>query len=114
MNLKSLIAPYLDTVEGLGWIIEVTETSVGTYRHFKNGKLRKTPDVRIEYYEYQHDYLDVDDEGELFKVEKLSERPWYVTSTHTNEASTYKYFDRAVLRFLEFAQSEAGEFGLPG
>ena len=111
-NLKSHLAPYRDTVEGIGWVLEVSDTSAGTFRRFKNGKLRKTPDVHIEYNEYHHDTYDVDDDGELVEVPRKAERPWYVASTHKAQAATFKHHERAIERFMELCVTEAAAFEL--
>ena len=69
----------------MGWHVELTESQVGVYRFFKNGKMRKTPDVYMLFQEFTTDYFDQGSNGELVEPKRPSSRPWYVRSNASGE-----------------------------
>jgi hypothetical protein len=96
----------------LGWVLSVKEEEAGVYRTF-NGKLRKTPDVYIQYHELTYDYTDsFDDNGNQIEYTKPSERPWYVRSNTTDQASSFKKLGAAIDNFIHFSKVAAVKLSL--
>jgi len=105
-NLQEALGPFILNIEKIGWTLVTSEKEAGVYRKFKSGKLRKTPDVFIQYNEYSYDYSDFDENGNEIDVMKPSSRPWYV-SHKTKTASSFKKLSSAILKFYDNAQEEA-------
>jgi len=112
-TLTEAVEPHIEELTKIGWHVELSEEEIGVYRFFKNGKMRKTPDVYMLYQEYTTDYLDQDAEGELVEHKRKSSRPWYVRSNVSGEnASSFSVLSRAVSRFVEFSHAAAEKFSL--
>lgn len=88
-DLTDLLSGKREKLESLGWHIKLSEKSVGAYRYFKNGKLRKTSDVGI------------------CKREDNNLRPWYVWSLSFETAHTFLNIAKACELFLEEALKHA-------
>ena len=112
-TLTEAIEPHVEELTSMGWHLELSEEKVGVYRFFKNGKMRKTPDVYMIYQEYTTDYFDQDLGGELIEHKRKSSRPWYVRSnTSGDNASSFSVLSRAVTRFVEFSHAAAEKYDL--
>jgi predicted DNA-binding transcriptional regulator YafY len=105
-NLHEAIQPYEDEIRGLGWELVTEPNRATVFRRFKNGKLRKTYDVIIEYYEYTYTGSTIGPDGTLTKVQEKSRRPWYVRCSDDRH-STFKELAGAAARFAEFAREAA-------
>jgi len=92
----------------LGWKLVIGKEEAGVYRTFKNGKLRKTPDVHIQYHEFTYDYTDWDDDGNEVEYTKPSVRPWYIRSNPANQGTSFKKLSSAIEKFINFSK-EASE-----
>ena len=112
-TLTEAIEPHIQELIKIGWHVEVSETEVGVYRSFKNGKMRKTPDVYMIYQEYTADYLDQDTDGELVEQKRKNSRPWYVRSNASGEnASSFSMLSHAVTKLVEFSHAAAEKYSL--
>lgn len=112
-TLAEAIEPRIQELSEMGWHVELSEDEVGVHRFFKNGKMRKTPDVYLIYQEYTSDYFDQDSYGELVEHKKRSSRPWYVKSNASGEnASSFSVLSHAASRFFEFSHAAAEKYNL--
>jgi predicted DNA-binding transcriptional regulator YafY len=105
-SLKEAFESHRELLSNLGWLLSVEDEGAGVYRTFQNGKLRKTPDVYIQYFEFKYDYTD-DDEGNEIEYTKPSERPWYVRSNTRDQASSFKKLSVATDKFVLLAKEAA-------
>lgn len=110
-NLNEALEPHKESIEEQGWILVIEENEAGVYRTFKNGKLRKTPDVFIQYHELQYEYTDSDKDGNQIDIMKPSVRPWYV-SHKRKQASSFKRLSSGIEKFLENVTEEAEHISL--
>ena len=98
---SNYIKELIDLIESYGWKCKIKEEGIGfsAYRQFKNGKIRKKPDVYIVYEEFNF-------EGGK-KV-----RPWFVKSNIMNKHSTFKDPVKAFDKFTDYLEysSEAIDF----
>lgn len=106
-SLVEGVEPLKKQLKELGWILHITEDSVNLYRQFKNGKLRKTPDVFMHYYKYTESTIDWDEDGNQFFHKKLNTRPWYVRSNTTETAYSFGKLSSALERFFSLANNDA-------
>jgi predicted DNA-binding transcriptional regulator YafY len=102
-SLKQGLEKFRSELESVGWVLSAEDSEAGLFRTFKNGKLRKTPDVYIQFHEMTYDYTEFDDEGNEIEIMKPSTRPWYVRSNPEDSSSTFKSLGGAVDKFIEFA-----------
>ena len=102
-SLSEGLEHYKQALEIEGRVMKYDDREAGIYRCFKNGSLRKTPDVCIQFHEMTYDYTDVDDDGNLVDVMKANTRPWYVRSNLSGSTSTFSVLSGAIEKFVEFA-----------
>jgi hypothetical protein len=106
-NIKDALKQHVKNLKQLGWHVELEINSIGLYSQFKNGKLRKTPDISCEFRKYIIDYGIVDDDGNLNEEERLSSMPYHVHSSLTgNDDRHFKYLSKAVDLFLDYAKEK--------
>ena len=91
----------------MGWHVEASETSIALHSFFKNGKLRKTPDVQLNYDEYIVDLVVDFDSPELKEERRKSFRPYHVYSRRLTSAKSFGKISRAVPAFMDEAKSLA-------
>lgn len=91
----------------MGWHVEASEVSIWLHSHFKNGKLRKTPDVQLNYDEYIVDLVVDFDSPELKEEQRKSTRPYHVYSRRLPSAKSFGKVSLAVQAFLDEAKSLA-------
>lgn len=103
LSLADGLSKYENELVDLGWVLKVDDEGAGVYRCFKNGKLRKTPDISIQYHKHR---VELDFESGLMVEVGLSDRPWYVTRYKSN-ASSFKILSKAILKFMNNTK-EAG------
>lgn len=82
--------------------IESTEDSISLYEYFKNGKVKKSPFLSMEYNQYVTSSYFEDDELET-EIEEESTRPWCIRGRELN-TRTFKDFNKASKVFVEFAR----------
>lgn len=111
-SLKEGLEKFRSELESVGWVLNAEESEAGLYRMFKNGKLRKTPDVYLQYQEMTYDYTEFDDDGNEIEIMKPSTRPWYVRSNPEDSSSTFKSLGGAIDKFIEFAHLAERRLGL--
>jgi predicted DNA-binding transcriptional regulator YafY len=109
-SLEDALEPYRPEIESMGWTLKVEKDFSGVFRCFKNGKLRKTPDVYIEFHEYTVD-ICFDEAGQEVEERRLSARPWYV-SHKRKTGSTFKNLGAAAEKFVLNMREEAVVLGL--
>lgn len=99
ITIESAVDEIRGLVESYGWVIKSTSTEISVYRTFKNGKLRKTPDIYINYFE-------LNDEG------RPRLRPWYIRSNTLGEGTSFKNLRKAIDKLIEYVELSAKELGL--
>jgi len=107
-SITEALEGHQELLFNLGWKLVIGKEEAGVYRTFKNGKLRKTPDVYIQYHEFTYDYTDWDDEGNEVEYTKPSVRPWYIRSNPANQGTSFKKLSSAIEKFINFSK-EASE-----
>lgn len=101
-TIANLFDTMRDTLEGMGWFIEHDEAHIALHRYFKNGKARKAINVLISFEEFKFDHaLGIDNEWHEANKQKRP-RPWSVFAA-PNHHSSFKEFEAAALRFMEWA-----------
>ena len=105
--------PYVVDLESMGWHVKLEDDSIGLFRYFKNGKFRKTADIRCLRHKFTSDLVDIED-GRMGYHEKSLSRPYYVYSTQSGRNGiSYKYLSKAVILFLDYAKDGANKFSIP-
>jgi len=112
------------TLESQGWVVRSNETQISLHSKFKNGNLRKTPEVSLDFEEFEFifpepDYGDPNlDWDELFEIKvidgdaleeaekKPRTRPWIVRAK-SKDTITYGKSSRALKRFMEWSEELA-------
>lgn len=94
-------------LEAMGWHVEASETSIALHSFFKNGKLRKTPDVQLNYDEYIVDLVVDFDSPELKEERRKSVRPYHVYSRRLTTAKSFGKISAAAASFLDEAKGLA-------
>ena len=107
-SITEALEGHQELLFNLGWKLVIGKEEAGVYRTFKNGKLRKTPDVYIQYHEFTYDYTDWDDEGNEVEYTKPSVRPWYIRSNPANQGTSFKKLSSDIEKFINFSK-EASE-----
>jgi hypothetical protein len=101
-TLGNALEPCIAELQGLGWHVELADTSISVHRFFKNGKRRKGADVAILFNEF---LIDVWDDGNGLREEAVkSTRPYYVSSPSFDRARTFARLAPAFALFLEEAR----------
>lgn len=101
-TLGNALEPYVAELQGLGWHVELADTSISVHRFFKNGKRRKGADVAILFNEFS---IDAWDDGNGLQEEAVkSTRPYYVSSPSFDRARTFARLAPAFSLFLEEAR----------
>ncbi len=101
-TLGNALEPYIAELQGLGWHVELADTSISVHRFFKNGKRRKGADVAILFNEFT---IDAWDDGSGLQEEAVkSTRPYYVSSPSSDRARTFARLAPAFALFLEEAR----------
>jgi hypothetical protein len=96
----------LDEMRALGWHVAVGTDEIALFAHFKNGKPKKTPDVRLNYQQFVTELI-MDDDGELHETNGLSNRPYRLESKNFASARTFAKLSSAWPKFLDEAHSRA-------
>ena len=99
VDLAAAIEPDLEMLSLGGWVVELEHDRVGVHRRFKNGSLRKSPDV------YMMLQKDMDYPGS---------RPWYVRSAHDGRSATFRSLGSAAERFLRWCREAESALGMRG
>lgn len=100
-NLPEVVQCNEAELLSIGWHIVFDEESISLFRRFKNGKLLKHPEIRIEYVETIEDgYYDLDMnwQSEI----KQRTRPWVISMR--NGGTAFGRIDRAAQRFMQEAR----------
>ena len=105
-TIEDLSTPIADELASLGWHVLVDKDEVGLFSFFKNGKPKKTPEVRLTFQQYVTEFI-MDDDGELNEAKALSNRPYRLESKNFASARTFAKLSSAWPKFLEEAQSRA-------
>ncbi len=110
-SLGEVVATIQTDLEAMGWIVVAdTDTELSVYRRFKNGSLRKTPDVTIQYFPTRTDLAVDEKTGELVeRNERASARPWYVRSSLDAQAASFAHLSAAAERFVQRCREAAAE-----
>ncbi|MEA1988222.1 MAG: hypothetical protein U9N57_03290 [Pseudomonadota bacterium] len=111
-SIKEALESHKEFLSGLGWVLIIDNEEAGVFRTFKNGKLRKTPDVYIQYHEFTYDYTDWDEDGNEVEYTKPSVRPWYVRSNPANQGTSFKKLSSAIEKFLLFSKKASEKLEL--
>lgn len=95
-----------DTLEGMGWVVEfeagADHAEIVLLRRFKNGKVRKTGDVRLSWDRYTVQQIF---DGERF-IEQRTERSRPFTVWANAETSrSYSDLDKAAFQFMQWAEA---------
>jgi hypothetical protein len=96
----------VDDMRSLGWHIVVDKDEVGLFAYFKNGKPKKTPEVRLNYQQFVTEFV-MDDGGELHEETALSNRPYRLESKNFASARSFAKLSSAWPKFLDEAWSRA-------
>jgi hypothetical protein len=78
---------YKSELEKLGWVVKTGKLSISLHSYFKNGKLRKTPEIGI-----------------LF-MEENTVRPWYTFAPDLSKAKSLADLGEAFSLLMEKARS---------
>ena len=98
--------PIADELASLGWHVHLEKDEVSLFSFFKNGKAKKTPEVRLTFQQYATEFT-MDDGGELHQATFLSNRPYRLESKNFASARTFAKLSSAWPKFLDEAQSRA-------
>ncbi len=96
----------VDEMRGLGWHVAVGKDEVSLFAHFKNGKPKKTPEVRLTYQQFVTELI-MDDDGELHENIGLWNRPYRLESKSFASARSFAKLSAGWPKFLDEAQSRA-------
>lgn len=105
-SIRAVLAAEVEQLQSLGWHVEVTDDEISLHRFFKNGKPRKSPDIRLSYNEYTFDaFVDIDG---VFKEERRkSQRPYRLDTQNHAIAKSFIKLSSAVASFLAEAKEHA-------
>ena len=85
-----------------GWHVEQSDDHIGLHMYGKHKKLLKYPTVSI-YYDPEINEIHMDLEGNFTKPDQKREKPWVVSAKGYN-TSSFKNFEKAALKFIDFAR----------
>lgn len=88
-DFDKCVDQYKDELEKPGWVVKTGRLSISLHRYFKNGKLRKTPDIGI-----------------LF-MEENAVRPWYTFAPDLSKARSLANLGEAFSLLMEKGRSHA-------
>ncbi|MBB4212826.1 hypothetical protein EV659_1206 [Rhodothalassium salexigens DSM 2132] len=112
-TVQDIAARFRSELEQMGWVIEVTrsederqEECLKLRCRFKNGNLRKTPSLILEYVPYDYEYEDDWSANRSIENLKTRARPWGVRGKSQRSVGTWGHPEPAIDRFLEMAKRE--------
>jgi hypothetical protein len=109
-TLDDALAPYVRELEAAPWVLVREPSHTALYGRFKNGKLRKRPQLSISYLEPSNIRRETNWEtGEKLLVERPlngNERPWSVSGP--GGSWQYKKLSSATQRFMAEFRAMAG------
>lgn len=83
---------------------QVEEDNFGLFGSYKNGKLKKRPEIAIEYHEFIYDDY-YDPETDKFRSGKhKAQKPWCVKAKGKTTRN-YKHFEKAIETFIDYAKT---------
>lgn len=91
-------------LEALGWHLQADSASVALLREFKNGKLRKTPDIRLSFREFvvESTYdLRIND---FIETSRLSKRPFRLDVRDAEQAHAFERLSVAIEELFAHAK----------
>ena len=101
-SVPELLEDKQDMLSRLGWHVQTDENRLSLHRRFKNGKIRKGPDVDLEYNAYTYDVV-VDADGNTHEENvRRSTRPWCLRCK-TQPTRTFGHLGSAAEVFMELA-----------
>ena len=86
-SFDECVNKFRSELENLGWIVKTENLSISLHSHFKNGKLRKTPEIGI-----------------LF-MEENKYRPWYTFAPNLEKAKSFADLGEAFIFLVEKAHA---------
>ena len=106
-NIKQAFAEKTNSFESLGWLVKLEQNDISLYSFFKNGKPRKSPDIRLSYVEFTNQEF-YDCETDDFAIrQKRNTRPFQIYSKSFAQARKFKSIAAAVATFEQEAQTIA-------
>ena len=107
-SMQELEAKQRSELERLGWVVQWEGKTLSLHRTFKNGKLIKTPEVSLDFDEFEISFECTDpnvlwpEDDQMIEVRKARIRPWVVRAKG-KDTKTYGSLDPAAAIFLEWA-----------
>lgn len=114
---RDLVRDYGEQLEALGWSVIVGEPEpemnthfqgsiqIGLYRHYKNGKRLKRPDVWVEFVPELFTF-GINERGAEYESRKVNPRPWQL-GFRSGRSKRYASFEDASGPFLEAARPQS-------
>lgn len=106
-SIKEVFDGKLRDLEALGWHVRASENTIALHNFFKNGKIRKTPDVQLNCDEFIVDLVDDFDGLGIKEERRKSSRPYHVYSRSFASARSFGKMSKAVAVFLDEARNLA-------
>jgi hypothetical protein len=88
-------------IKAAGWHSEETACSLLLFRFFKNGKLRKTPEMGIRFQEFTTESEWDMQENRPIQTEKPAVNPWKVFAPNQESTRSFRHLDKAFSAFAE-------------
>ncbi len=102
-------------LEKIGWNVVLTQDAISLHSNFKNGKIRKSPDVSLSYDEFIIDSTFDLETNDFIDVKNKSTRPYRLCSKSLPTTHTVGHMLNAIDLFLKEAKINApSSFALPG
>ncbi len=105
-NLQIFFQMYKDKFETLGWYVKTeSDLSISLYSFFKNGNIKKYPDLKILFEEFSNEIeYDIDKDDFVITNKVKKQKPWSVIAKgkHTK---TFMKLNNAIETFITFAEN---------
>lgn len=97
----------ISELEKLGWKVVLTQDEIFLYSYFKNGKIRKSPDVYLSYNEFNIDSTFDLETNDFINVKNKSTRPYRLCSKSLSTTHTFSHMSKAFDLFFSEAKINA-------
>lgn len=100
INYQDIVDIHSDLFKEKELILNIEKDSFALFQYYKNGNLKKSPVIALEYHEFiYNEYYDIEDNS--FKSDKYkSEKPWCL-KIKGKTTRNYKHFEKAVETFID-------------
>ncbi len=106
-TIEEALSGRVSELEHLGWHVDLSSDSISLFNVFKNGKLKKIPDITLSYNEYVDESYYDPNVDKMVEEKKKSTKPFRLSAKNLPIARTFGHLSKAIELFFDEAKSQS-------